>query len=43
MNLEFNSEIWFWQGPAPYYCVTAPAEQSRDLKAVAKVVTYGWA
>ena len=42
MNIEFNGEIWFWRGPAPYYFVTVPAEQSNDLKAISKVVTYGW-
>ena len=42
MNLEFNGKIWFWNGPAPYYFVTVPAEQSCDLKAILKLVTYGW-
>ena len=42
MNIEFNSKIWFWKGPAPWYFVTVPAEQCRDLKAISGVVTYGW-
>lgn len=42
MNLDFNGQIWFWRGPAPWYFVTVPAEQCRDLKAVSGVVTYGW-
>ncbi len=42
MNLEFSGTIWYWRGPAPYYFVTVPDDQSRDLKAISKVVTYGW-
>jgi len=42
MNIEFNGKIWFWKGPAPWYFVTIPAKQSRDLKAISGAVTYGW-
>ena len=42
MNIEFNGTIWFWKGPAPWYFVTVPAQQSRDLKAISGFVTYGW-
>jgi hypothetical protein len=42
MNIEFNGKIWFWNGPAPWYFVTVPAKQSRDLKAIVVFVTYGW-
>jgi hypothetical protein len=42
MKLEFSGQIWYWRGPAPYYFVTVPDDQSRDLKAISKVVTYGW-
>lgn len=42
MNLEFAGPIWFWRGPAPWYFVTVPAEQSADLKAISGFVTYGW-
>jgi len=42
MNIEFNGEIWFWRGPAPWFFVTVPAEQSSDLKAISGFVTYGW-
>lgn len=37
-----KGKIWFWRGPAPFYFVTVPAEQSRDLKSISGVVTYGW-
>jgi hypothetical protein len=42
MNIEFTGKLWFWKGPAPWYFVTVPAEQCRDLKAISGAVTYGW-
>jgi hypothetical protein len=42
MIIEFNGQIWYWHGPAPWYFVTAPAEQSGDLKAILGFLTYGW-
>ena len=42
MTIEFNGKIWFWKGPAPWYFVTVPAKQCRDLQAISGVVTYGW-
>ena len=42
MVIEFNGEIWYWRGPAPWYYVTVPVEQSLDLKAISGFVTYGW-
>jgi len=42
MNFEFSGEIWFWRGPAPWYFVTMPEQQSQDLKAISNIVTYGW-
>jgi len=42
MDLEFTAEVWYWRGPSPYHFVTVPAEQCRDLTAVAGQVSYGW-
>lgn len=42
MNFEFNGNVWYWRGPAPWYFVTIPAEHCRHVKAVANSVTYGW-
>lgn len=42
MNIEFSGEILFWKGPAPWFFVSVPAEQSRDIKAISELVTYGW-
>ena len=42
MDLEFSGEIWEWRGPAPYYFVTVPEEESFEIKALSTLVTYGW-
>ncbi len=42
MDINFSNKIWFWRGPAPWYFVTVPKEQSQDLKALSGFVTYGW-
>ena len=42
MNIEFSGRIWFWKGPAPWFFVAVPAKQSRDIKAISGLVTYGW-
>ena len=42
MIIEFSGEVWYWRGPAPFYFVTVPKQQSEDLNAIADEVTYGW-
>jgi len=42
MIIEFNGKIWFWRGPAPWFFVTVPEEQSHDIKEISEFVTYGW-
>ena len=42
MIIEFNGKIWYWRGPAPFFFVTIPAKQSRDIKIISGLVTYGW-
>lgn len=42
MHIEFTGKLWFWKGPAPWYFVTVPVPQCRDLKAISAFVTYGW-
>jgi hypothetical protein len=42
MDFEFSGEIWFWRGPAPFFFVTIPQEESRGIKAISNSVTYGW-
>lgn len=40
--MEFSGSIWHWRGPAPHYFVTVPGEETAELKAASKFVTYGW-
>ena len=42
MIVEFSGKIIYWRGPSPFFFVTVPAKQSRDIKAVSSLVTYGW-
>jgi len=42
MILEFKGKIFFWRGPAPYLFVTIPATRAQEIKAVSRLVTYGW-
>jgi hypothetical protein len=40
--VEFSGEIWYWRGPAPFYFVTVPEEQSAELREIVAAVSYGW-
>ncbi len=42
MQIEFTGSIWYWRGPAPFYFVTIPEEQSQEIQAISGFVTYGW-
>jgi hypothetical protein len=42
MNIEFDGKILFWRGPAPWYFVTVPGEESNNLQVISGLVTYGW-
>jgi len=42
MIIEFEGEIIYWRGPAPFLFVPVPEEPSRDLRAISAMVTYGW-
>jgi hypothetical protein len=42
MELEFSGQIWYWKGPAPWYFVTVPAEECRELAEMSAAVSYGW-
>ena len=42
MIIEFCGKIFIWRGPAPFYFVTIPEDQSLDLNAISRYVTYGW-
>jgi hypothetical protein len=42
VDLKFAGEIIEWRGPAPFYFVATPEEESAAIEAVADIVTYGW-
>lgn len=42
MVIAFEGEIFHWRGPAPYLFVAVPEGPSREIKALASVVSYGW-
>lgn len=40
MDFEFEGAVIEWRGPAPFYFVRIPAEDSADIKVAAKGVEY---
>lgn len=42
MRLEVSGPVWYWRGPAPWYFVTVPDEQSAELASASALVSYGW-
>ncbi|MFE9021471.1 DUF1905 domain-containing protein [Streptomyces sp. NPDC007808] len=42
MELAFTGRVIEWRGPAPYYFVAVPDEESADIREVAATATYGW-
>ena len=42
MIIAFKGKIFQWRGPAPYLFVAVPEKESADIKAVSRLVTYGW-
>ena len=42
MDFSFSAELWEWRGPAPFYFLSVPTEQAKDIREAAKLVSYGW-
>jgi len=42
MILEFKGEVIYWRGPAPWYFVQMPEDESQAIKIISRQVTYGW-
>jgi hypothetical protein len=42
VNLEFAGELFSWRGPAPYHFITVPEEACVEIRAVSRLVSYGW-
>lgn len=42
LQWEFDGELFYWRGPAPWYFVTVPAAESGEIHDISQMVTYGW-
>ena len=42
MELTFAGRVVEWRGPAPYYFVPLPEEESTAIHEVAAMASYGW-
>jgi hypothetical protein len=42
ISFEFSGEIIYWRGPAPWFFVPIPDEESSQIRRVSRIVTYGW-
>lgn len=40
MELTFTGTVVEWRGPAPFYFLTVPAEESADIKEAARGMEY---
>jgi hypothetical protein len=40
MEFEFEGAVVEWRGPAPFFFVAIPTEESADIKLVAKGIEY---
>ncbi|WP_405875528.1 MULTISPECIES: DUF1905 domain-containing protein [unclassified Streptomyces] len=42
MEFTFAARVIEWRGPAPYYYLPVPDEESADIREVAAMASYGW-
>jgi hypothetical protein len=42
VQFRFTGQVIEWRGPAPYYYLPVPEEESADIREVAAMATYGW-
>lgn len=42
MQFSITGTMFEWRGPAPFYFVAVPEEQSAEIKASESMLTYGW-
>ena len=42
MKVKFQGVMIEWRGPSPFYFVPIPEEPSKEIKAIAAQLTYGW-
>ena len=42
LDIEFDGEVYYWRGPAPFHFIAVPEGPSEAIRAVSAEVTYGW-
>ena len=42
MQMIFSGDVFEWRGPAPFYFVAVPDDESAAIKEVSSLVSYGW-
>lgn len=42
MDFKFSAEMIEWRGPAPFYYLPIPNDICEEIKAAAKLLSYGW-
>jgi hypothetical protein len=42
MDFTFSAEMIEWRGPAPFYYLPIPKDICEEIKAAAKLLSYGW-
>ena len=42
MDFTFTAEMIEWRGPAPFYYLPIPKDICEEIKAAAKLLSYGW-
>lgn len=42
LELSFETEIFVWRGPAPYFFAPIPSDGADDIRRVARAASYGW-
>jgi len=42
VEFSFTGIMIEWRGPAPFYYIAIPADVCVEIKAAAKVLSYGW-
>lgn len=41
-RFRFDAEVIHWRGPSPYFYAPVPGDQAREIRALARVLSYGW-
>jgi hypothetical protein len=42
VEFTFSGQVIEWRGPAPFYYLPVPDEESADIRNVAAAASYGW-